>query len=546
MAAHDSVNILMVDDQPAKLLSYEVMLEELNENLIKANSAKEALEHLLKTDVAVVLMDVSMPEFDGFELASMIRQHPRFQRTAIIFISAVHLTDLDRLKAYERGAVDYISVPVIPELLRAKVKVFSELHRKTRQLELLNRDLEQRVEERTSEVESRAVALQMLNQKLASKNQELDAIIHTAPDIIFSRHADGTRDYLSDRFYDYTGAPPDSAIGWGWMDYVHPDDREESTIRWDRCVESGANYEVEYRLRAADGTYRWFRARAVPIRDDKGEVFRWYGTCSDIHDSKVLEQSIRESAARLERMVDNRTSELRRLSVRLMSLQDQERRRIARELHDGLGQELAVAKMVLDNTLQERDRDKDEHKAVPSGTQACADASRILDRAISQVRTMSHLLHPPLLDEVGLLSAITWYVEGLSERSGIRAALDVQPPDFPRLSPELETAIFRIVQEALTNVFRHSGAKSVQIVLTQTDGKILVTVQDDGKGVGERVAGLQPDSLGVGIGGIKQRAKELGGELRLANTRPGTLVEVVIPSNGARFQDAVMIDGYVS
>jgi CheY-like chemotaxis protein len=122
MAAHDSVNILMVDDQPAKLLSYEVMLEELGENLIKANSAKEALEHLLKTDVAVVLMDVSMPEFDGFELASMIRQHPRFQRTAIIFISAVHLTDLDRLKAYERGAVDYISVPVIPDLLRAKVK----------------------------------------------------------------------------------------------------------------------------------------------------------------------------------------------------------------------------------------------------------------------------------------------------------------------------------------------------------------------------------------------------------------------------------------
>ena len=125
----------MVDDQPAKLLSYEVMLAELGENLIKANSAKEALEHLLKTDVAVVLMDVSMPELDGFELADMIRQHPRFQKTAIIFISAVHLTDLDRLKGYERGAVDYISVPVIPELLRAKVRVFAELHRKTRQLE---------------------------------------------------------------------------------------------------------------------------------------------------------------------------------------------------------------------------------------------------------------------------------------------------------------------------------------------------------------------------------------------------------------------------
>src|ERR1700760_3728498 len=137
----DKVNILMVDDQPAKLLSYEVILEELGENLIKASSGREALEQLLKNDIAVVLMDVSMPELDGFELADMIRQHPRFQETAIIFISAVHLTDVDRMKAYERGAVDYISVPVIPELLRAKVSVFAELHRRARQLEVLNQEL---------------------------------------------------------------------------------------------------------------------------------------------------------------------------------------------------------------------------------------------------------------------------------------------------------------------------------------------------------------------------------------------------------------------
>src|SRR3977135_86953 len=140
MSVDEKVNILMVDDQPGKLLSYEAVLADLNENLIKATSAKEALEKLLKTDVAAVLMDVSMPEIDGFELAEIIRQHPRFQKTAIIFISAVHLTDLDRLKGYQRGAVDYISVPVVPELLRAKVSVFAELHRKTLQLETLNRE----------------------------------------------------------------------------------------------------------------------------------------------------------------------------------------------------------------------------------------------------------------------------------------------------------------------------------------------------------------------------------------------------------------------
>src|ERR1700752_2022861 len=152
MNDHDQANILTVDDQPGKLLSYEAILKDLGENLLKARSAREALELLLRHDVAVVLMDVSMPEIDGFELADMMHQHPRFQKIAIIFISAVHLTDLDRIKGYESGAVDYISVPVVPELLRAKVSVFAELHRKNRQLELLNRELEQRVLKRTAEL----------------------------------------------------------------------------------------------------------------------------------------------------------------------------------------------------------------------------------------------------------------------------------------------------------------------------------------------------------------------------------------------------------
>ena len=213
----DRVNILMVDDQPGKLLTYEAILSELGENLIKATSAKDALEKLLKIDVAVVLMDVSMPEIDGFELAEIIRQHPRFQKTAIIFVSAVHLTDLDRLKGYQHGAVDYLSVPVVPEVLRAKVRVFTELHRKNLQLERLNSELEQRVTERTSELQQKAVALHKSNRDLAQRNQELDAIVQTAPDIIFSRNPDGSRDYLSSRFYEYTGAPPDSALGFGWL-----------------------------------------------------------------------------------------------------------------------------------------------------------------------------------------------------------------------------------------------------------------------------------------------------------------------------------------
>src|SRR5271154_503037 len=173
MREQEKVNILMVDDQPGKLVTYEAILKELGENLIKAKSGREALDHLLRTDIAVVLMDVSMPEIDGFELAEMIRQHPRFQKTAVIFVSAVHLTDLDRLKGYQHGAVDYLSVPIVPEVLRAKVRVFAELHRKNRQLERLNNELEQRVADRTLELEQKTLVLQQLNSDLARTNQEL-------------------------------------------------------------------------------------------------------------------------------------------------------------------------------------------------------------------------------------------------------------------------------------------------------------------------------------------------------------------------------------
>jgi signal transduction histidine kinase len=353
MSQVEKVNILMVDDQPSKLLTYEVMLAELGENLIKANSGREALEKLLKTDVAVVLMDVSMPEIDGFELAGMIRQHPRFQRTAIIFISAVHLTDLDRVKGYQRGAVDYISVPVVPELLRAKVSVFAELHRKALQLETLNR-------------------------------------------------------------------------------------------------------------------------------------------------------------------------ELRRLSTRLMTAQDEERRRFARDLHDGIGQELAAAKIMLDGLLQ--------HPPVMEKEKAIGEATEIVDRAIQQVRSMSHLLHPPLLDEGGLFSALRWFLEGVTERTGIQTSLDLQPAEFPRLPPHLETMVFRIVQEALTNVFRHSQARTARVTLIRKENSLLLRVKDDGKGIEEQTAQLRPGSIGVGLGGMRERARELGGELRMLNAHPGTVVEVLIPA----------------
>jgi len=190
-------------------------------------------------------------------------------------------------------------------------------------------------------------------------------------------------------------------------------------------------------------------------------------------------------------------------------------------LHDGLGQELAAAKMMMDGIL--------EKNPAQSNRRAAKDASETINRAIQQVRSLSHLLHPPLLDEVGLLSAVRWYLDGLTKRSGIETSLDVQPAAFPRLGAELETAIFRIIQEALTNVYRHSGAQKAWVTLLQRENGVAVTIRDDGKGIESPVAELRPGSIGIGIGGMSQRAKEFGGELRLANLTPGTLVEVAVP-----------------
>src|SRR5690242_216949 len=296
MKADDRVNILMVDDQPAKLLSYEVILAELGENLIKATTASEALSILLKTDVAVVLMDVSMPELDGFELADMIRQHPRFQKTAIIFISGVHLTDSDKINAYRRGAVDYISVPVVPEVLRAKVSVFADLHRKTRMLERMNTDLERRVEERTRE--------------LQESELQFRTLANSIPQLAWMAHADGSIFWYNDRWYEYTGLSAEELTDVGWRKVHHPEHVERIDEGLKRCRKNGELWEDTFPLLGKSGEYGWFLTRAVPIIDSQGSIVRWFGTATDISrqiaaedEIKVLNQQLQPRVSELETLM---------------------------------------------------------------------------------------------------------------------------------------------------------------------------------------------------------------------------------------------------
>ena len=282
----DKVNILMVDDQPGKLLSYEAILGDLGENLIKARSGREGLEQLLKHDVAVVLLDVSMPEIDGFEMADMMRQHPRFQKTAILFISAVRMSDLDRIKGYKSGAVDYISVPVVPDILRAKVSVFADLHRKTRQLEVLNRELEWRVEERTRQLQE-------------SENQ-FRTLANSIPQLAWMANAKGEIFWYNDRWLDYTGVSVEDTQSSDWTTLFHQDHRARVSSSVRLCLETGGLWEETAPIRGKDGQYRWFLSRAVPIRDATGIVVRWFGTSTDISGQIAAEEKIRQLNSQLE------------------------------------------------------------------------------------------------------------------------------------------------------------------------------------------------------------------------------------------------------
>src|SRR6187401_668309 len=282
MTGHEKVNILLVDDQPAKLLSYEVILKDLNENLIKASSGREALEQLLKTDIAVVLVDVCMPDLDGFQLAAMIREHPRFQSTAMIFISAIHLTDVDRLRGYEMGAVDYVPVPVIPEVLRAKVKVFLELYRKTRQLERMNAELEERVSARTAELEASTAQLR--------QSEESRGLALAAGNM-------GSRDWNRETGECLWDDGQYGIFGVGRKHFgvtavnvralIHPEDWQRLQGTLELLLKERMSTQQEFRVKRPNGEIRWCIGTAAPSVNGAGRVMRISGVTVDITDRKI-------------------------------------------------------------------------------------------------------------------------------------------------------------------------------------------------------------------------------------------------------------------
>jgi signal transduction histidine kinase len=248
---------------------------------------------------------------------------------------------------------------------------------------------------------------------------------------------------------------------------------------------------------------------------------RQYEIRDHLHQRELSEQALRNARDTLETIVQDRTAALRRLSTQLLSVQDEERRRIARELHDGLGQYLAAAKITLDTLMITHTESENYLNEV----------EQLIDRAITETRTLSHLLHPPLLDATGFSSAATWYVEGFGKRSGIEASLQL-PDKLGRLPTSIETALFRIMQEALTNVHRHSGSRKVDITVDSDGVTAVLVIKDFGKGIPKDTLEQFRESgtnVGVGLAGIRERVQELGGILEIHSNKKGTTLKASIP-----------------
>jgi PAS domain S-box-containing protein len=388
------------------------------------------------------------------------------------------------------------------------------------------------------------IALGESNRRGASSRSLLATIVDSSDDAIISKDLDGiitSWNHAAERMFGFSAK---QAIGHS-VKIIVPDElrAQEQDILFRlrsgepidqletvRCTSTGERVDVSLTISLVKGKgiNRGFVGASDIIRNISGRK----RAQADLQAAKDwLEQRVVQRTTELQQKnyaLTQQAATVRELSARLLQLQDEERRRIARELHDSVGQLLAAININLSRIA----RDKD--KLSPATAKTIDENLNFVEQVLTEIRTMSHLLHPPLLDEVGLESAIRWFIEGFSQRSKIDVALNIAT-GFERLPPELEIALFRVVQECLTNVHRHSGGHKAEVFLARKENHVHLEVSDDGHGIPpEKQLDLNsPGTLGVGFRGMRERVNQLGGELRVDSSPSGTRVSTTLPIDSA-------------
>jgi PAS domain S-box-containing protein len=341
---------------------------------------------------------------------------------------------------------------------------------------------------------------------LRESEQRFRVVTDASPILVWMASPDKLCYYFNKGWLDFVGRTIEQESGNGWAQNVHPDD-------FDRCLQiyvsnfdARRSFEMEYRMRHHTGQYRWILDRGVPRHTPDGTFEGYIGACLDIHNQKEAAEKVR--------IADDMT--------RLMKAQDDERRHIARELHDSAGQTLAVLGMNLSRLVRRTEG------LAPDLAKDGKEIETIVQQLQREIRTASYLLHPPLLDENGLASALSCYVEGLTDRSNIAIALEIAD-NVGRLPNDMELALFRFVQECLTNIHRHSESKTALIRITRQEEGIRAEVQDQGRGIPpDRLAEIQSRGSGVGLRGIRERIRPFDGKMKIESSASGTSVIVLV------------------
>jgi PAS domain S-box-containing protein len=466
----ERASILLVDDRRENLLALEATLDPLGHRLVSVTSGTAALKELLLGDFACILLDVQMPEIDGFALAELIKQRERSAHIPILFVTAISTEERHVFEGYSAGAVDYIFKPVDPGILRSKVGVFVELWDKNRQLrEQSDQLLEQELTalERASEERYRALA---------------DAM----PQIVWQAGVDGGATYFNRRWFEFTGMAPEEAGPNAWTKVVHPDDLPVAMSRREETLRSGDTFEVEYRFRAADGTYRWHLGRAVPIRDRRGEIELWVGTATDIHDRKLIEEQrafLIAAGDELSRTLDYRESLANVAALAATELADWCSVHMVEA--DGSIAEVALAhrdpaKLTFARELQERYRHDPEAATGVPAVIRCAEPElvpEIPDELLRAAATdelhydliaqlgLSSYLCVPLRGRDGVLGAITFAASAGGRRFGA---------DDLKLAEELARRATMAIENARLYRETEERAQAARVLAAIGDGVLLV------------------------------------------------------------------------
>jgi len=551
------MRILLVDDTEAVRRGIRSLLTLRTDWLIcgEAVDGLEALEKARSLRPDVILMDISMPRMNGLDATRIIREE--LPETKVVIVSQNEPAIIQR-QADEVDAAACI----------AKNNLFQDLFPT---LDTLARDLA--AQSAGSNGASRGSSRQNLPETrigtapvvtggenlggstAAHKNDAagaeeppeetglLAAIVDSSDDAIVSKNLSGiisSWNKSAERLFGYRAA---EAIGQHITLIIPREHRDEEIMILERLKRGERVDHFETVRIRKDGTTLEVSLTISPVKDSAGRVVGASKVARDITDQKRIERALRQSEERLRelaqglegqvrirtRELEQRNAEvlqqseqLRGLSNRLVQTQDDERRRISRELHDSAGQILTALGLNLAN-MSELGR-----RSLPLD-KAAQDSQELVQQLTKEIRTLSYLLHPPLLDENGLSQAILWYVQGLMERSDLKIELDVAR-DFGRLSSEMELSLFRIVQESLTNIHRHSESKTAIIRLSRTPDCVSLEIQDAGKGISaEKLAGIQGQRSGVGITGMRERIRYFGGTMDIRSNEKGTKISVQLP-----------------